>query len=109
MNEDVKCENCGYRRFSHINTKLRCPGRASGNFVPSKGETTDPAVDPAARAAQQAIGDITRSEPYRWAERGAREMARPIRQLVENCEAFGDELDIDDLKKLIYPTEELES
>lgn len=35
-------------------------------------------------------------------------MARPIRRLVENCGAFGDELDMGDLKQLIYTTEELE-
>ncbi|SHP42576.1 Uncharacterised protein [Mycobacteroides abscessus subsp. abscessus] len=39
----------------------------------------------------------------------AREMARPIRELVEKAEAFGDELDMEDLKKLIYPPHELRS
>ncbi|WP_078344577.1 hypothetical protein [Mycobacteroides chelonae] len=66
--------------------------------------------DPAIEAAHRAYG-VMGAEATIWDEAvtAAREALRPIREWVENCEAFGDELDIDDLKKLIYPTEELES
>lgn len=37
--------------------------------------------DPAIESAQRAIGKVARSEPYRWAEQGAREMSAAIREL----------------------------
>ena len=38
-------------------------------------------ADPAVEAAQRAIGKVQRSEPYRWAESGAREALAPLREL----------------------------
>ncbi|ATW60848.1 hypothetical protein SEA_BENTHERDUNTHAT_78 [Gordonia phage BENtherdunthat] len=38
---------------------------------------SDPAID----AAQRAIGNVQRSEPYRWAEKGAQEALAPLRKL----------------------------
>ncbi|MFT9549001.1 hypothetical protein ACM0AZ_15115 [Mycobacteroides abscessus subsp. massiliense] len=74
--------------------------------------------DPAVEAAQRAWAELFPLGPS-WSAvahdgnqnffvAAAREMARPIRRLVENCGAFGDELDMGDLKQLIYTTEELE-
>lgn len=72
--------------------------------------------DPATEAAQRAwdaTAEMTAGgyvvNPYRVAKTAAREMARPIRELVEKAEAFGDGLDMEDLKKLIYPPHELRS
>lgn len=38
-------------------------------------------TDPAIEATQRAIGKVQRSEPYRWAESGAREALAPLREL----------------------------
>lgn len=58
---------------------------------------TDPAVEAAQRAGLIETATIT----------AAREALKPIREMVEMREEFGDEIDMDDLKRLIYTTEEL--
>lgn len=62
--------------------------------------------DPAVEAAQRTMA--TRSGLTRvHAEAAAREALAPIREMVEMREEFGDEVDVDDLKALLYTTEEL--
>ncbi|AKF14419.1 hypothetical protein SEA_PHAYONCE_59 [Mycobacterium phage Phayonce] len=75
--------------------------------------------DPAVEATRRAIGNINRSEPYRWAELGAREMAKPIRKLHQHLSAaalsedaeveHGMRLVLDAIAPLIYTSEELSS
>ncbi|WPH57795.1 hypothetical protein [Mycobacterium phage WXIN] len=74
---------------------------------------TDPAIE-ASRRAFGALwpdqGDFEFNFPSgqrQWADTSAREALRPIRELVECWEEYGDEPDLDDLKGLIYATEEL--
>lgn len=63
--------------------------------------------DPVAEAAHRAlIGSEGYSAPPWLAEAAAREALWPIRKLVEKWEAFGDEPDVNDLKKLIYASGE---
>lgn len=78
--------------------------------------------DPAIEAAQRAIGNIQRSEPYRWAESGAREALAPLREPIEEAVEWnpiessdlgpvyeaGAVIDLlNRLSSLIYPSEEL--
>lgn len=70
---------------------------------------TDPVASAVTRAIAR-IGDGLASVSLGFAaEVGADEALKPIRDLVEICKEFGDELDIDDLEELIYPTKELDS
>ena len=73
--------------------------------------------DPAIEAAKHAIpvpvplwmlDEKIIGELGAYGEAAAREALKPIRALVESWEEFGDEPDLDDLKRLIYSTEELQ-
>lgn len=92
----------------------RCPDGGHWHLTsqaPPELEVSVDDTDPAVHAARQTI--------KRWTTDGwnasrdfiaieaARVMAQPIRDLVERCEEYGDELDIDELKKLVYAEWEL--